>query len=190
VDKVNFNPQGVFESIESNGQTARAKIIVGDPSYFPDRVKAMGKVVRCICIMDHPIPKTNDSNSCQIIIPQKELKRQSDVYILQLSGVNKVCPEGKFIAIIGTTVENPQNPEADIEVGLKLLGPVLHKMVSVSELYAPLEDGSSSRCYISNSYDSATHFESAAQNILGMFQRIHGKPYSFESMAMPQEGAE
>lgn len=188
VTKVNFNEQGAFESIESNGQVARAKFIVGDPSYFMDRVKPAGKVVRAICILDHPIPNTKDCNSCQIIIPQKEMKRTHDLYILQLSGVNKVCPDGKFIVIIGTTVENASNPELDIEPGLKLIGPVLHKFVSVSDLYAPLEDGSVSRCFISNSYDSATHFESAASNILDLFHRIHGKPYSFETTKMPEEG--
>lgn len=190
IDSVNFNADGVFESITSNGQTAKAKFIVGDPSYFADRVKPAGKVVRAICIMDHPIPHVKDSNSCQIIIPQKEMKRQNDLYILQLSGANKVCPDGKFIAIIGTQVENFGNPEADIAPGLALLGPVLHKFVSVSDLYAPMEDGSSSRCFISNSYDSATHFESAAANILDLFQRIHGKPYSFEATKLAGEEAQ
>lgn len=185
ISKVNFNDQGVFESIESNGQVAKAKFIVGDPSYFSDRVKPAGKVIRAICITDHPIVK--DTNSCQIIIPQKESKRNHDLYILQMSGVNKVCPDGKYIVIIGTTVENTANPEADIEPGLKIVGNVLHKFISVSDLYSPLEDGSVSRCFVSNSYDSATHFESAAENILDLFQRIHGKPYSFESMKVPEE---
>jgi len=188
ISKVNFNAEGTFESIESNGQTAKAKFIVGDPSYFNDRVKPTGRVVRCICILDHPIPKTNDSNSLQIIIPQKETKRKSDIYVLQLSGVNKVCPDGKFIVIIGTSMES-ENPEQDIAPGLALIGPVLHKFLSISDTFTPIEDGSTSRCFISNSYDSATHFESAAENILDLFQRIHGKPYSFETTKMAGEEA-
>lgn len=188
VNKVNFNADGVFESIESNGQVARAKFILGDPSYFQERVKRTGKVVRAICILDHPIPNIGkDTNSCQIIIPQKEVKRKNDIYILQLSGINKVCPDGKFIVIIGTVVENESNPELDLEHGLKLIGPYLHKFTSVSDLFAPLEDGSTSRCFISHSYDAATHFEGAAANILDLFQRIHGKPYSFEATKMPTE---
>lgn len=191
VDKVNFNAAGQFESITSGEQTAKAKFIVGDPSYFPDRVKEVGKVVRCIAIMDHPIPgiaqgKT-ETRSCQIIIPQKETKRHHDIYVLQMSGVNKVCPDGKYIAIVGTVVENAANPMADVEAGMKLLGPVLETFVSVSPLYEPLEDGSASKCFISRSYDPATHFESAAAEILTLFQRIHGKPYSFESMKHPDE---
>ncbi|KAH9598798.1 GDP dissociation inhibitor [Trypanosoma melophagium] len=191
VTKVNFNDKGVFESIESGDKKAYAKFILGDPSYFPDRVKPRGKVVRCIAIMNHPIPNLKvQCNSCQIIIPQKELKRRNDVYILQLGANNKVCPEGFYIAIIGTTVENPSNPELDILPGLKVIGETIETFISVSDLYEPVEDGSTSKCFISNSYDAATHFESAAENILDLFKRIHGKPYDFESMKQPGQSVE
>ncbi|EPY29146.1 rab-GDP dissociation inhibitor [Strigomonas culicis] len=188
VDKVNFDANGVFESIASNGQKAKAKFVVGDPSYFPGRVRPVGKVIRCIAIMDHPIKglKT-DANSCQIIIPQSEVNRKNDIYILQLCGDNKVCPEGKYIAIIGTVVENPSNPVADIDVGLRLLSPTIETFASVSDMFVPTDDGVKSKCYISNSYDPATHFESAANNILDLFQKIHGKPYSFENLKKPGE---
>jgi Rab GDP dissociation inhibitor len=105
------------------------------------------------------------------------------MYVLQLAGENKVCPEGTYVAIIGTTVENFANPEADIEAGLKLLpaGAIIEKFISVSDIYEPLDDGVASKCFVSKSYDSATHFESAAENILEMFHRIHGKPYNFDT---------
>ncbi|AYU80722.1 rab-GDP dissociation inhibitor [Leishmania donovani] len=183
VDKVNFDANGAFESIESGGKKAFAKLVLGDPSYFPDRVRSCGQVVRCIAIMDHPIPNLKvAANACQIIIPQSELRRRNDVYILQLCEEDKVCPEGKFIVMIGTVVEHPGNPKADLEAGLKLIGPTLETFISVSDLYEPLEDGSTSRCFISKSYDAATHFESAAEDILNLFERIHGKPYSFEAI--------
>ncbi|KAL7695215.1 rab-GDP dissociation inhibitor [Lotmaria passim] len=188
VDKVNFDANGVFESIESNGKKAFAKMVLGDPSYFPDRVKPCGKVVRCIAIMDHPIPGLKpDVHACQIIIPQSELKRKNDMYILQLCEEDKVCPEGKYIVIIGTVVENFANPKADLAAGLKLIGPTLETFISVSDLYQPLEDGSTSRCYISKSYDAATHFESAADDILNLYERISGHPYSFESIKRRDE---
>ena len=59
---------------ESEGQTASAKFVVGDPSYFPDKVRRMGQVVRAICILNHPIPGTDNSHSSQIIIPQKQVR--------------------------------------------------------------------------------------------------------------------
>ena len=43
------------------------------------QVKKVGKVARAICIMNHPIPNTNDSSSVQIILPQKQLGRKSDM---------------------------------------------------------------------------------------------------------------
>lgn len=189
VDKVNFDANGVFESIESNGKKAYAKMVVGDPSYFPDRVRSVGKVIRCIAIMDHPIPNLKPSaNACQIIIPQSELNRKNDMYILQLCEEDKVCPEGKYIAIIGTVVENPENPVQDILPGLKMLGPTLETFCTVSELFHPVEDGVKSHCYISKSYDAATHFETAAEDILDLFRRIHGKPFDFAAMKKLGEG--
>ena len=35
------------------------------------------QVVRCICILDHPIANIKDSSSCQIIIPQSAVGRKA-----------------------------------------------------------------------------------------------------------------
>ena len=193
IQKVTFGAGGQFESItfgKEKTHTARAKFVLGDPSYFPDRVRVTGKVVRCIAILDHPINtgSKTPNGSCQIIIPQSELGRKNDMYILQLSGTNKVCPDGKFIAIVGTIAETA-NPEAELAPGMKLLGDVLESFVSISDLYEPVEDGRESKCYVSRSYDAQTHFESAAADILNLFNRIHGKPYSFSTQATNVDGA-
>jgi Rab GDP dissociation inhibitor len=55
----------------------RAKTIIGDPSYFPTKVKVVGHVLRAICILKHPLASTNDSDSCQIIIPQSQVGRKN-----------------------------------------------------------------------------------------------------------------
>jgi hypothetical protein len=55
----------------------RAKTIIGDPSYFPDKVRVVGHVLRAICILKHPIASTSDSDSCQIIIPQSQVGRKN-----------------------------------------------------------------------------------------------------------------
>ena len=47
--------------------------VVGDPSYFPDRVRRTSQVVRAMCLLSHPIPSTNNAPSAQIIIPQKQV---------------------------------------------------------------------------------------------------------------------
>lgn len=51
--------------------------VICDPSYVDkDKVKLVGKVVRAICFLNHPIPNTNEASSCQIIIPQSQVGRK------------------------------------------------------------------------------------------------------------------
>jgi len=45
----------------------------------------------------------------------------------------------------------------------------------VEETFAPLEDGSKDNCYISSSYDATSHFETTAEDVLSLYQRITGK---------------
>jgi len=47
--------------------------VVGDPSYFPDKVRRTSKVVRAMCLLSHPIPSTNNAPSAQIILPQRQV---------------------------------------------------------------------------------------------------------------------
>ena len=41
-----------------------------DPSYAPDRVRKVGQVIRCICLLDHPVPNTKDALSTQVPMPE------------------------------------------------------------------------------------------------------------------------
>lgn len=58
---------------------AYGKILIAEPSYVASlkKVKSKGKVIRCICIMNHPIPKTKDVPSAQIILPQRQIGRNN-----------------------------------------------------------------------------------------------------------------
>lgn len=73
---------GQFIGVTSGGETVKAKQVIGDPSYFQDekdgkiRIIEEGKVVRAICLLKHPIPGTDDADSCQIIIPQNQVGRR------------------------------------------------------------------------------------------------------------------
>jgi hypothetical protein len=49
------------------------------------QVKKIGKVFRAIAIMSHPIPNTAESHSVQIILPQKQLGRRSDMQVFLIS---------------------------------------------------------------------------------------------------------
>jgi len=65
VDEILFT-NGKVSGIKSGQEEAKAPLIICDPSYVNSigKVKATGKVIRAICIMDHPIPNTNDATSC------------------------------------------------------------------------------------------------------------------------------
>ncbi|XBH89377.1 hypothetical protein VPH35_081294 [Triticum aestivum] len=79
--KVEFDDEGKVRGVTSEGETAKGKKVVCDPSYVPEKVKKVGKVFRAIAIMSHPIPNTAESHSVQIIIPQKQLGRRSDMQV-------------------------------------------------------------------------------------------------------------
>jgi Rab GDP dissociation inhibitor len=68
---------GVAVGVRSGEETAKCKFVVSDPSYVPDKMKKTGQVIRAICILNHPIPNTKESLSCQIIIPQNQVNRKS-----------------------------------------------------------------------------------------------------------------
>jgi Rab GDP dissociation inhibitor len=78
VDEILFK-DGKVCGIKSGEEIARAPLVICDPSYATSlgKVQEVGRVIRAICIMDHPIPQTNDATSVQVILPQKQLNRQS-----------------------------------------------------------------------------------------------------------------
>lgn len=168
-----------------NGQVFQAKRgIICDPSYAPERVCLSQRVIRAICLLDHPIKSAADS--CQIIIPQRQLNRHHDIYVSCLSSGHSVCPSGYFLAQISTIVETA-NPEQEITPALNLLGPVLEKFVSISNLYEPLTDGRSDGIFVSKSLDSSTHFETVCEDVKSIYDRIFEKNLKVSSRPTAEE---
>jgi Rab GDP dissociation inhibitor len=156
VDEIVLDKDGKFVGVRSGDETVKAKQVIGDPSYFGAgketegklRVIEEGKVVRAICILKHPIPNTDDSDSSQIIIPQNQVGRKhgtfnllsrtlsfvfspvflcfQDIYIAMVSSNHNVCAKDVYIAIVSTIVETDR-PELEIAPGLNLLGPIYDK---------------------------------------------------------------
>eukprot|EP01113_Clastostelium_recurvatum_P030354 TRINITY_DN367_c0_g1_i1.p1 TRINITY_DN367_c0_g1~~TRINITY_DN367_c0_g1_i1.p1 ORF type:complete len:462 (-),score=163.35 TRINITY_DN367_c0_g1_i1:99-1421(-) len=170
---------GVVVGVKSEGEVAKTKIVVGDPSYFPDKVRKTGQVVRVICVLNAPIPDTAKAESVQIIIPQKQVKRKSDIYIGCISTSHNVCPKGKWIAIVSTTVETA-DPLKELAPALALLGPIQDQFVSICDTYEPINDGTKDKAFISNSYDATSHFETVCLDVLNLYRRITGKDLVFK----------
>ncbi|CAL5323748.1 unnamed protein product [Camellia sinensis] len=172
--KVEFDADGKAFGVTSEGETAKCKKVVCDPSYLSDRVKKVGKVARAICIMSHPIPNTHDAHSVQIILPQKQLGRKSDMYLFCCSYSHNVAPKGKFIAFVTTEAET-DNPEVELKPGIDLLGPVEEIFFDTYDRYEPTNQNAVDNCFISTSYDATTHFESTLENVIAMYSQITGK---------------
>jgi len=75
---------GKVKGIRSGDETATAPLIICDPSYVSSmgKTKKIGKTIRAIVILDHPLPNTGNKNSCQIIIPQKQVNRSTGKHFL------------------------------------------------------------------------------------------------------------
>ncbi|KAL5722083.1 hypothetical protein ACHQM5_005647 [Ranunculus cassubicifolius] len=171
--KVEFE-DGKAIGVTSEGETAKCKKVVCDPSYLPDKVKKVGKVARAICIMSHPIPDTSESHSVQVILPQKQLGRKSDMYLFCCSYTHNVAPKGKYIAFVSTEAETDQ-PETELKPGIDLLGPVDEIFFDIYDRYEPTNNHEEDHCFVSKSYDATTHFESTVQDVLAMYTQITGK---------------
>ena len=81
IDEILFE-DGKVVGVKNAEGVAHCSMRICDPTYaikcgLKDRVRFVEKVVRCICILDHPIPNTDNIPSVQIIIPQKQLKRKN-----------------------------------------------------------------------------------------------------------------
>lgn len=158
-----------FIGVMAEDGMAKANVLIAAPEYVQDCVKSTGKVVRAICILDHPIEGTNKAHSAQIIIPQRQINRKYDVYIAMVSSEHKVCAQKHYVAIVSTKVETME-PEKELMEGLKLLEPIKHKFISVSDVFEQTkqEEG----LYITKSYDATSHFETVCDDVFRLYKLI------------------
>jgi len=180
---------GKVVGVKSGGETAKCKQVYCDPSYVSNMVKKTGQVVRCICLMDHPVPNTKDTLSTQIIIPQKQVGRNSDIYVTMVSYTHQVASKGWFIAMVSTTVETA-NPEAEIQPGMNLLGPIKQKFLQVSDVFEPLDQGLENQVFVSKTYDATSHFETTCKDVLDIFKRGTGEEFDFSKVKHTLEDQE
>jgi len=167
--------------VKSGNQVAKAGMVIADPSYFPDKVKKVGQVVRAICVLKHTIAKAGNVASAQIIIPANQVGRKTDIYVTFLSSENQVTSADYQIAFVSTTVET-DTPEKELQPGLDLLTPIEHKFVTVKDIYEPNDDGKDSKIFISKSYDATSHFETVTEDIKDIYKRITGTEFNFDAV--------
>jgi Rab GDP dissociation inhibitor len=179
------------ESEEGMKFTTKTKMILGDPSYFPGKVQVVGHLLKAICILTHPLDKTGDSDSLQLIIPQSQVGRKHDIYIAMVSSAHNVCPKGYYIAIVSTIAETSANHHLELQPGLERLGRIEEKFMGPPiPLYQPLESGLNDQIFISNSFDASSHFETVTENVRDLYRRAVGEELKVEGLREGQSLAE
>jgi len=188
VDEILFNESGEAYGVKAGNQMAKAAMVIGDPSYFPkEKIRSTGTVVRCICLLDHPIPNTANAESVQIVIPGPQVDRVNDVFVCSVGHSLQVAAAGITIAIVSTFAEKGE-PDLDVAPGLQLLGPILKRFTSVTTTYEPVADGSADKCFISSSFDGTSHFESDCDDLLALYKRVSGEDLDMNINADSVEG--
>ncbi|KAJ4390032.1 Rab GDP dissociation inhibitor alpha [Gnomoniopsis smithogilvyi] len=161
----------------------KAKMILGDPSYFPNKVKPTGHVLRAICVLKHPLAGTQDADSAQLIIPQSQVGRKNDIYIACVSSAHNVCPKGYWIAIVSTIAETTANHHLELQPGLERLGQIEEQFLGPPiPLYEPADDGSKDKIFVSRSYDATSHFETTTDDVKDIYRRCAGEELKVEGL--------
>lgn len=186
VQEVKFDDAGKVAGIQLGEDVCKAydlkhsfikcKQLVASPEYFlgTDKVQKTGEIARCIALLDHPIPSTNNADSCQLILPAAQCGRKSDVYVCMTSETQKICPEGKFMAVVSAQRESP-DASKDLAPALKLIGGAKETFVWNTETYKPTSDGTASNCFITTSVDATTHFTTSTAEVVAMYKTITGE---------------
>lgn len=188
IDEIVYDESGHVAGVRSGTETVKCKKVLGDPSYFANKVKKVGRIVRCICILNHPIAlvKKEKLKALQIVVPQNQVKRKNDIFISWISGDFKVCPEKRSIAILSTMVET-ETPEKEFDCVMSLIDPVDEKFFNLVDVFEPLEDGTRDGVFISKSLDATSHFEYTASDIQSLFKRVTGEDVDWEKLPVSKE---
>ena len=187
--KATMKDRGAGDGADSTMQfSTKTKMILGDPSYFPGKVQVVGHLLKCICILTHPIDRTADSDSVQLILPQSQIGRKNDIYIAMVSSAHNVCPKGYYIAIVSTIAETSANHHLELQPGLERLGRIEEKFMGPPiPLYEPLESGVSDNIFISKSYDATSHFETTTDDVRDIYRRACGEELVVEGLREGQK---
>ncbi|KAF9430214.1 Rab GDP dissociation inhibitor alpha [Entomortierella beljakovae] len=172
VDEIIYE-DGKVTGVRSGDEIAKCTQVICDPSYALDKVDKVARVIRAICLLKGPIPNTDNADSFQLIIPQNQVNRKNDIYIAGVSASHNVCEKNHYLAIVSTVVET-DNPQEEIQPGLKLLGPIVEKYVQIADICEPKQDGKADQVFVSKSYDATSHFETVCDDVKDLYKRITG----------------
>eukprot|EP01083_Nonionella_stella_P032634 89317_1 len=191
VDEIMYDDEGRVCGVKSQGEVARCKQLVADPSYFAetDRITKRGKVARWLFILSHPIPNTGNGDSCQIIVPARQMRgRKSDIYIAMVGWAHNVAAKTKYIAMISANVET-NDPKRELQSVVPLLGGFDDEFFFVSDTFLPTDSARDAKdgVFISSTYDPTSHFETTTEAVLETYERMTGQKIDLSISADPED---
>nr|QEA72121.1 Rab GDP dissociation inhibitor alpha hel [Zea mays]QEA72122.1 Rab GDP dissociation inhibitor alpha hel [Zea mays]QEA72123.1 Rab GDP dissociation inhibitor alpha hel [Zea mays]QEA72124.1 Rab GDP dissociation inhibitor alpha hel [Zea mays]QEA72125.1 Rab GDP dissociation inhibitor alpha hel [Zea mays] len=157
--KVEFDIEGKVCGVTSEGETAKCKKVVCDPSYLPSKI-----------LMPWEFSSLNEVTS----LPRRFKNIDMHGYVFCCSYTHNVAPKGKFIAFVSAEAET-DNPQSELKPGIDLLGQVDELFFDMYDRYKPVNEPSLDNCFVSMSYDATTHFETTVTDVLSMYTAITGK---------------
>ncbi|KAH0572625.1 Rab GDP dissociation inhibitor [Spironucleus salmonicida] len=194
VDEILIN-DGKVEGVRCGDEKVYSKIVIGDPSYFPDLVQSVGKVGRGICILQGAIKrcvdqsdqeKDQDGNliqhtSAQIIIPGSQCDRDDDIYVTTQGFNHRTTPKNLCIGFVSGQVQG--NDQKELKAGFELLNQagILKSFYRTTDIYVPKPEAKDMNIFISKSYDATSHFESTIKDALEMYTLISGEVLDLNS---------
>ena len=185
VEEIIYDENSKFKGIKTDkGDYIYGSILLSEPSYMIKfkKVQIKSRIIRRICLMNHPIPDTNNCDSCQIIIPQSQIGKKNDIYILQLGYGHCVCKKGYYIIFI-STFDDETEINSQLAPAMEIIGSTLECLDKVYTYYEPIDKSFNDNIYISNSLMPQSHFENDFDDIIDEFQKITETKLQFDNVS-------
>ena len=182
VEKIVYDDNKKFKGIElSNGKYIYGSILISEPSYMEkfNKVQTKKRIIRRICLMNHPITSIGECDSCQIIIPQSQIKRDYDIFILQLGYGHCVSKKGYYIVVI-STFDDGNDINKQLAPAMEIIGNTLECLDKIYSYYQPIDNSFKDNIYISNSLLPQSYFENDYNDIINEFEKITETKLDFE----------
>ena len=183
VEEILYDENNKFKGIKTTkGEYIYGSILISEPTYMIkfNKVKNTNKIIRRICLLNHPIPDIGECDSCQIIIPQSQTGKKNDIFILQLGYGHCVCKKGYYVVIISTLDDN-DNINKQLAPAMDIIGNILESFDQTYSYYEPIDKSFKDDIFISNSFLPQSHFENDFDDIIDIFYKITGARLQFET---------
>ena len=189
VEEIIYDNNQQFKGIKTTtGKYIYGSILISEPTYMEkfQKVQIKGKIIRRICILNHPILGTGECDSCQIIIPQNQINGKNDIFILQLGYGHCVCKKGYYIVFISTFIDSI-NINKQLAPAMEIIGNTIECFDKIYSFYEPINKTFNDNIFISNSFLPQSHFENDFDDIIEEFHKITEAQLQFDMASKNNE---